>query len=36
MIHPDAQSTDEEARELCRAVLRAFPGDGYHSEGAAA
>lgn len=30
MAHPDATSTDEEAREFCRAVLVAFPEHGDH------
>lgn len=34
MAHPDATSTDEEAREFCRAVLRTFPRNQDHSEAA--
>lgn len=34
MAHPEATSTDEEARDFCRAVLAAFPWNQDHREGA--
>lgn len=34
MAHPLASSTDEEAREFCRAVLAAFPWNQDLSEAA--
>lgn len=34
MAHPDATSTDEEARDFCRAVLRTFPRNPDNREGA--
>lgn len=34
MAHPDATSTDAEAREFCRAVLLTFPRNHDHREGA--
>ena len=34
MAHPDATSTDEEAREFCRAVLVTFPWHRHFCEAA--
>lgn len=34
MAHPDAYSTDAEARDFCRAVLQTFPRNQDHSEAA--